>query len=96
MPTQPLPDGWVRDWVMHNVGWDKDAALNTLEGQSSLPLPFSSMSQYPPGMDDAETAAKIERMHRGTLTREMSRERFWRPSEPKEQSESRENPKSRP
>ncbi|MFN7733709.1 MAG: FG-GAP repeat domain-containing protein [Pirellula sp.] len=93
MPSHPLPEGWVRDWVMHNVGWDKDAALNTLEGQSSLPLPFSSMSQYPPGMDDAETAAKIERMHRATLTREMSRERFWRPREP---SESRENLKSRP
>lgn len=43
----PLPEGWVRDFVLYNVGWDKDADLNTIHGQSVEPLPFRAMSQYP-------------------------------------------------
>jgi tetratricopeptide (TPR) repeat protein len=82
MPEEPPPEGWVRDFVLHSVGWDKDAAMNTLEGQSSLPLPFSRMQQYPPGMDDREEERRIDRLHRSTLTREQSRERFWKPNLP--------------
>ena len=48
VPDRPLPTGWVRDFVMHNVGWDKDADLNTLAGQSTLPLPYRDMVAYPP------------------------------------------------
>ena len=36
----PLPAGWKRDFVIHNVGWDKDANLNTVYGQFVEPLPF--------------------------------------------------------
>jgi hypothetical protein len=68
----------VRDFVLHSVGWDKDAAMNTLEGQSSLPLPFSQMSQYPPGMDDRAEAQRIDRGHQKTLTRKQDAERFWK------------------
>ncbi|MDB4614246.1 FG-GAP-like repeat-containing protein [bacterium] len=44
----PVPDGWRRDFLMYNVGWDKDADLNTVTGQSSEPYPFKSMNSYPP------------------------------------------------
>jgi len=78
MPEEELPVGWVRDFVLHSVGWDKDAAMNTLEGQSSLPLPFSKMGQYPPGMDDRSEAERVDRMHEKTLTRQQDPEAFWR------------------
>ena len=78
IPQDQLPQGWVRDFVLHSVGWDKDAAMNTLEGQSSLPLPFSKMSQYPPGLEDRAEAGRIERLHRKTLTRTQDPERFWK------------------
>lgn len=44
----PIPDGWTRDFLMYNVGWDKDADLNTVTGQSSEPYPFAGMKSYPP------------------------------------------------
>ena len=43
-----LPPGWIRDFVIYNVGWDKDADLNTISGQTSEPLPFQAMREYPP------------------------------------------------
>ncbi len=78
LPRNDLPEGWVRDFVLHSVGWDKDAAMNTLEGQSSLPLPFSKMSQYPPGSDDRQEAGRVDRMHQKTLSRQQCSENFWR------------------
>jgi hypothetical protein len=78
LPKDQLPEGWVRDFVLHSVGWDKDAAMNTLEGQSSLPLPFSKMSQYPPGFEDRTEAGWIERLHKKTLTRSQNPESFWK------------------
>lgn len=59
LPDRPLPDGWTRDYVLHSVGWDKDADLNTLEGQSSLPLPFASMKAYPPPIEDELRAEAV-------------------------------------
>lgn len=47
VPISPLPAGWKRDFVLYNVGWDKDADLNTVYGQSSEPYPFKAMSKYP-------------------------------------------------
>ncbi len=82
-PDSPIPEGWVRDFVLHSVGWDKDAALNTLEGQSSLPLPFSRMRQYPPGAEDRQEAARIDDLHSESLSRRQDMDRFWkrRPAE---------------
>ncbi len=42
----PLPEGWVRDYVIVLDGWDKDADKNTVAGQTVGPLPFH-------GMDDS-------------------------------------------
>jgi hypothetical protein len=78
LPTQQVKEGWTRDWIMHNVGWDKDADLNTLEGQSSMPLPFSKMTNYPPPMNQAEEALRVDRLHRETLIRQQNANHFWR------------------
>ena len=80
IPEAPMKPGWVRNFILHSVGWDKDAALNTLEGQSSLPLPFSSMQQYPPGIEDRHRATQIESMHRDSMTRKQPVDRFWKPT----------------
>jgi hypothetical protein len=77
-PETPVKPGWVRDLVMHNVGWDKDADLNTLEGQSSLPLPFSRMESYPPPTSQKSEVDRVDRLHADTLTREQQILRFWR------------------
>jgi tetratricopeptide (TPR) repeat protein len=45
-PSEPLPDGWVRDFVLHNIGWVKDCLLNTWEGQRVDPLPFGGMNGH--------------------------------------------------
>jgi tetratricopeptide (TPR) repeat protein len=44
--SPPLPEGWVRDYLIVLDGWDKDADKNTVAGQTVGPLPFH-------GMDDA-------------------------------------------
>ncbi|MEZ6066618.1 MAG: hypothetical protein R3B90_13130 [Planctomycetaceae bacterium] len=46
-PDRELPEGWRRDFLLHCVGWDKDADLQTIYGQTSEPLPFRGMTQYP-------------------------------------------------
>ena len=53
VPPEPgapggAPAGWIRDFVLHSVGYDKDANLHTVDGQTSDPLPFAAMTQYPP------------------------------------------------
>jgi hypothetical protein len=47
MPSDTLPEGWTRDFLLYSVGWDKDANLETVLGQSSEPLPFAAMKGYP-------------------------------------------------
>ena len=46
-PETPLPSGWKRDFLLHCVGWDKDADLNTILGQDTEPLPYNGMRKYP-------------------------------------------------
>jgi hypothetical protein len=75
LPEKPLPDGWVRDFVLHSVGWDKDADLNTLAGQSSEPLPFREMTQYPPLV--GEHSEKLEMLNRPHLQRFQGFRAFW-------------------
>ncbi len=69
IPTQPLPDGWRRDFILHSVGWDKDADLNTLTGDGSLPLPFKSMQSYPPPVEQVEASDAVYRINADHLTR---------------------------
>jgi hypothetical protein len=76
-PQTPVPDGWKRDFVIYLVGWDKDADLNTLTGQSTLPLPFRGMKSYPPMADQLPTAQDVLERNRSHLTREQPFRRFW-------------------
>jgi hypothetical protein len=76
-PEVPLPAGWKRDFVLHNVGWDKDADINTLTGQSTLPLPFQSMSAYPPPHRQRAEAQRVWELNRSTLTRQQPFDAFW-------------------
>ena len=69
MPDRPLPEGWRRDFILHSVGWDKDADLNTIFGDGSLPLPFKSMQSYPAPLEQAEAADEVLRRNADQLTR---------------------------
>jgi len=68
----PLPDGWTRDFILHNVGWDKDADLNTVFGQSVDPLPFAGMVGYP------DVSGTTGQQPFANQTRTQSRPAFWR------------------
>jgi len=76
-PANDPPAGWKRDFVLHCVGWDKDADLNTLAGQSSLPLPFRSMREYPPTQLQAAERDQSELENESHLNRTQSFRKFW-------------------
>jgi hypothetical protein len=78
LPETPLPAGWKRDFVLYSTGWDKDADLNTLEGQSSLPLPFKEMEAYPPPVQQIEKAEEVWKLNRPNLRRQQSFRSFWK------------------
>jgi hypothetical protein len=76
VPPGP-PPGWRRDFLLHSVGWDKDANLATAVGQSVEPLPFVSMRSYPPAPDDDPRATPArDRWLRDYQTR-VQAEDFW-------------------
>lgn len=77
-PDNPLPAGWVRDFVIYNVGWDKDADLNTIYGQNVEPLPFRAMKSYPyePDQQFPTTPAHLEFL-RKYQTRQQNPGSFW-------------------
>lgn len=76
VPQTKLPRGWVRDFVLHSVGWDKDADLNTLSGQQTGPLPHREMSRYPPPANDGKQR-QLEQSNRYHLQRTQSFREFW-------------------
>lgn len=43
----PAPSGWTRDFLLLVDGWAKDRDANTAFSQTTDPLPFHSMSQFP-------------------------------------------------
>ena len=74
----PCPPGWKRDFILSSVGWDKDANLATVEGQTTEPFPFRGMNQYPPLMDDnPHESEAIQRINDRFQTRRQS-DGFWR------------------
>jgi hypothetical protein len=79
LPDKPLPPGWKRDFLLHNTGWDKDANLNTISGQTVEPLPFNSMSGYP---YTGEESYPDTPRHRAYLKKYQTRTQnpmlFWR------------------
>ncbi|MDZ4688844.1 MAG: CRTAC1 family protein, partial [Planctomycetaceae bacterium] len=78
-PAAELPPGWRRDFFLHNVGWDKDADLHTVYGQTVEPLPYVAMPgyPYPPDQGPADTAAYRDYL-RIYQTRETPHGAFWR------------------
>lgn len=80
VPETPLPEGWTRDFVLHNTGWDKDADLNTLEGQSSLPLPFKDQASYPAKRNQAAEARRVWELNKDRMHRTHSMRSFWKSS----------------
>lgn len=78
LPEEP-PAGWTRDFLLYNVGWDKDADLNTVYGQTVEPLPFGAMSGYPYAVDEAFPADQRHREYlRAYQTRTQDPLEFWR------------------
>ncbi len=77
-PEGPRP-GWKRDFLLHNVGWDKDNDLNVVTSQAVEPLPFHGMSGYPYRADEQypETPRHNEYL-RKYQTREQTPMQFWR------------------
>ena len=77
VPADAPPPGWKRDFVLHCVGWDKDADLNTLSGQSAGPLPFKQMSTYPPTRQQSELTDQTDRLNSPHLNRAHDFRAFW-------------------
>lgn len=77
-PKQAVRSGYTRDFLIYNVGWDKDADMNTVYGQSVEPLPFKMMSGYPYRGEEAypETPQHIDYL-RQYQTRRQSTNPFW-------------------
>jgi hypothetical protein len=77
VPADDPPTGWKRDFVLYNVGWDKDADLSTVYGQSSEPYPFAAMTRYPEAPDGSEPSSPEYQRYLDTWqTREYPRFRF--------------------
>ncbi len=63
--------------MLYNVGWDKDADLNTVYGQSSEPYPFKAMTRYPIAPEESEPSSpEYQQYLREYQTREYPRFRF--------------------
>ncbi len=75
----PPKNGWTRTFVLHNVGWDKDADVNTIHGETVEPLPFRGMKQYPyePDQTAPDTPAYREYLKK-YQTRRQSSAKFWK------------------
>jgi hypothetical protein len=79
VPSDGPPPGWKRDFLLHNVGWDKDADLNVVYGQAVEPLPFHRMSGYPDGIEEGfPQSAGHEAYLKTWQTRTQPPTRFWR------------------
>jgi hypothetical protein len=77
-PSHHPPPGWKRDFLLYNVGWDKDANLCTVAGQTVEPLPFAKMRNYPPSANDSHPDSADYRQYlRDYQTREQPTT-FWR------------------
>jgi tetratricopeptide (TPR) repeat protein len=72
-----LKSGWTRDFLIHSVGWVKDADLNTAYGNTVLPLPFHGMKSYPPGSGDSyPKSVELKKYNQDYNTRVVTPERF--------------------
>ncbi|HEY2252900.1 MAG TPA: hypothetical protein VGH74_17635, partial [Planctomycetaceae bacterium] len=78
-PPDAPPAGWKRDFLLHNVGWDKDNDLNIVTSQAVEPLPFHGMSGYPYRADEnfPDTPRHREYLKK-YQTRSQNTVEFWR------------------
>jgi len=77
VPSDAPPAGWKRDFVLYNVGWDKDADLSTVYGQSSEPYPFRAMTRYPLAAEESQPSSPEYLQYlKEYQTREYPRFRF--------------------
>ena len=73
----PPPEGWTRDFLIHNIGWDKDCNPQNTYSKTVEPLPYAGMKSYPPSEpfpDDALHRRYLEKYQ----TREQSDVQFRR------------------
>ena len=74
----PTKAGFVRDFIIRCVGWDKDASLNTVAGHRVEPLPFSEMKSYPFGPDEhIPDSPSYHEYLRVYQTRKLEPQPFW-------------------
>ncbi|HWB11198.1 MAG TPA: FG-GAP-like repeat-containing protein [Pirellulales bacterium] len=80
VPESAPPPGWKRDFLLYNVGWDKDCDLNTVYGEAVEPLPFGRMDSYPYVDDEAvaDPATYLDYL-RTYQTRTQHPGVFWTP-----------------
>lgn len=79
VPDHAPPSGWKRDFLLHNVGWDKDNDLNVVTSQAVEPLPFHGMSGYPYRPDEQYPDTVRTRDYlRKYQTRTQRPLEFWR------------------
>ena len=79
VPQEPLEPGWTRDFLIHNVGWDKDCDLNTVLGQTVEPMPFQAMTRYPYPPDESFPTSPLHRKYlQDYQTRSQNPADFWR------------------
>ncbi len=77
--SHPLKAGWKRDFMLRNVGWDKDADINTAYGQTVEPIPFGAMTDYAHVNGDPRELLSEEQVAIARYqTRSQQRTRFWR------------------
>ncbi len=76
-PPKGVRDGWTRDFIIHNRGWDKDANLNTIYGRTVEPLPFGSMKGYPFTLEDYQRGIPLVDEVRDRRDRRQSNQGFW-------------------
>lgn len=78
MPDAPPPPGWKRDFLLYNVGWDKDCDLNTVYGETVEPLPCGTLEGHPYSVDEqVRDAPKYQRYLRTYQTRTQDPVIFW-------------------
>ncbi|MFH5803797.1 FG-GAP repeat domain-containing protein [Alienimonas sp. DA493] len=74
-----LPKGWTRDFVISSIGYDKDANLHTVHGQTVEPLPHAAMTRYPPPPDEAfPDTPELRNYLQEYQTRPADARGFWR------------------
>jgi tetratricopeptide (TPR) repeat protein len=78
VPDEPPPPGWKRDFLLFNVGWDKDCDLNTIYGETVEPLPFNTGGGYSYSADEhLRDASRYQRYLRTYQTRTQDPAAFW-------------------